>query len=57
MKFLDWFVILLSLWNAKEKLFGKDEVVTGGFRVVDSRWKDVNINYKVNNEQANHIFF
>ena len=47
MKFLDWFVIRLSVWTAKEKLFGKDEVVTGGFRVVGSRWQDVNIKYKV----------
>ena len=47
MKCLDWFVILLSLWNAREKLFGKDEVVTGGFRIVSYRWLDVNIKYKV----------
>ena len=51
MKFLDWFLILLSLLTAREKLIalleGEDEVVTGGFRIVGSRWLDENIKYKV----------
>ena len=51
MKFLDWFLILLSLLTAREKLIalleGEDKVVTGGFRIVGSRWLDENIKYKV----------
>ena len=52
MKFQDWFLILLSLLIAKERLLVlfqvKDEVVIGGFRTVGSRWLDENIKYKVN---------
>ena len=55
MKFLDWFLILLSLLTAKERLLslfdGEDEVVTGGFQLVGSRWLDENIKYKVNNNE------
>ena len=51
MKFLDWFLILLSLLNAKERLLalydGEDEVGTGGFQLFGSRWLDENIKYKV----------
>ena len=50
MKFLDWFLILLSLLTAKERLLSlfEDEVVIGGFQTVGSRWLDENIKYKVN---------
>ena len=55
MKFLDWFLILLSLLTAKERLLslfdGEDELVTGGFQLVGSRWLDENIKYKVNNNE------
>ena len=55
MKFLDWFLILLSLLTAKERLLalydGEDEVVTGGFQLFGSRWLDENIKYKVNNNE------
>ena len=63
MKFLDWFLILLSLLTAKERLLslfdGEDEVVSGGFQLFGSRWLDENIKYKVNNNEhltANKYF-